>query len=159
MYAAATFSPDGRYRYQLARRWAPGPRVCFVMLNPSTADAECDDPTIRRCIGFARAWGYSSVVVVNLFGLRSTQPSELLKVSLAERIGPENDEWILSAHATSDRTVAAWGDHRAIGQRDRDVMRLLGAELYCIAMTKRGRPRHPLYLKSSSPVASWTPGP
>lgn len=158
MDAAATFSPDGRYRYQLLRRWAPGPRVCFVMLNPSTADAESDDPTIRRCMGFARAWGYGGVVVVNLFALRATHPSDLLKVSLAERIGPGNDKWILRAHATSDRTVAAWGDHRAIGERDRDVIRLLGAELNYIAMSNRGRPRHPLYLKGSSPVASWDPG-
>lgn len=152
---AAIFSPDGRHRYQLTRHWAQGPRVCFVMLNPSTADAESDDPTIRRCIAFARAWEYGGVVIVNLFGLRAIHPSDLLKVSFAERIGPENDSWILRAHATSERTVAAWGEHRAIGERDRDVIRLLDAPLYCIALTNRGRPRHPLYLKGSSRVANW----
>ncbi len=128
------------------------------MLNPSTADADVDDPTIRRCMAFGRAWGYGSLIVVNLFALRATHPSDLLKVPFAERIGPQNDRWILRAHVASDRSVAAWGNHRAIGDRDRDVIRLLDAELDHMALTKGGRPRHPLYLKGSSPVAKWTPG-
>lgn len=78
MERAAEFSGCGRYRYSLRRRWADGgPPACWIMLNPSTADAEKDAPTIRRCIGFSKAWGHNALVVVNLFALRSTDPTAL----------------------------------------------------------------------------------
>src|SRR5262249_14212908 len=94
---AAVISDCGRYRYSLTRRWgdAAEPRALFVMLNPSTADAEQDDPTIRRCIGFAKAWGMGSLEVVNLYALRATDPAALL--SAPDPIGPKNDTMITSA--------------------------------------------------------------
>src|SRR5688500_11357729 len=103
----AVFDRSGRYRYRLWRRWGDGGAVAFVMLNPSTADAERDDPTIRRCGGFARAWGFGSMVVVNLFALRSSDPQRLRRAR--DPVGRENDRHIIDVTGTSDAVVLAWG--------------------------------------------------
>ena len=144
--AGAVFDPSKRYRYGLWRRWAEcGPVVAFVMLNPSTADARCDDPTIRRCGGFARAWGFAAMAVVNLFGLRATDPVRLRRAH--DPVGRDNDRHILAAAARSDALVLAWGNGGGLGGRDRAVRALLtGHQSDCLGLTRAGQPRHPLYL-------------
>jgi hypothetical protein len=145
---SAVFDRSGRYRYALSRRWAPGGAgVAFVLLNPSTADAVRDDPTLRRCIGFARAWGYASLEVVNLFAWRATHP-EALRASPAP-VGPENDGYLLAAARRAARVVLAWGVHGTLDGRDRAVCDLLaqaGRPLECLGITRDGHPRHVLYL-------------
>lgn len=144
----AVISPDGTYRYQLLRRWQKGSSVvAFVMLNPSTADAEVDDPTIRRCIGFARAWGHDAMVVVNLFGYRATQPSEL--TGAGDPVGPDNDRHIKVATAQAERIICAWGAHPLASERLEAVRALLPAEVECLGLTASGQPRHPLYLPAA----------
>src|SRR5262245_52290853 len=107
-HSAAAFSRCRRYRFALWRRWASGPQVLFVMLNPSTADEDCDDATIRRCIGFARSWGFGAMAAGNLFALRSTSPT-VLKTS-RRPVGRGNDAWLVRLQSTSAVVVAAWGN-------------------------------------------------
>jgi hypothetical protein len=144
----ATLSPCGLYRYQLWRVWdETRPRLLFIMLNPSTADAEVDDPTIKKCIKYARAWGYGGLEVVNLYALRSTDPNAL-KGHPNPR-GDENDRYIFESACRAGCIVAAWGQHKAIGARGRYIKRLLaqqGFDLYCLRTTKNGQPWHPLYV-------------
>jgi len=147
--SASGASFDGPYRYLLWRRWAEAASVLFVMLNPSTADAQRDDPTIRRCIGFARAWGFGGVEVVNLFAWRATDPRELRRA--ADPIGPANDRAITLAAARSHAILAAWGVHGALLDRDRQVTALLaGSRVRCLAHTGNGAPRHPLYDRATA---------
>lgn len=117
------------------------------MLNPSTADASRDDPTIRRCVAFARAWGYGGVEVVNLFALRATHPFYLR--ASAEPVGPDNDRHILLAARRAEHTVLAWGIHGELGGRGADVLALLSrrTRALCLGWTRQGHPRHPLYLR------------
>jgi hypothetical protein len=119
--------------------------VTFVMLNPSTADAEKFDPTVRRCFGYACDWGFGSLEVVNLFALRSTYPAVLSKA--ADPVGPENDAVILKAVKESDLAIAAWGIHGKLRGRDREVAELITdvKDLHCIGTTKAGNPLHPLH--------------
>src|SRR5262249_6763346 len=123
----ATFSPCRRYRYALQRRWADGPAVCWVMLNPSSADEHRDDPTIRRCVGFSQSWGYAGLVAVNLFASRTPDPAALW--SVADPVGPGNDAAIRGAAAGASLVVAAWGDQARLPfrARCRVVERLLAA--------------------------------
>jgi hypothetical protein len=145
----ATISSCETYRYQLWREWdASLPRVLFIMLNPSTADAARDDPTIRKCIAYARAWGHGSLEVVNLFAVRSTSPA--LIYTHADPIGRSNDPLILESAYRSQLIVAAWGTHGEHRARDRHVGALLslhGFKLHCLKVTDKGLPNHPLYLK------------
>lgn len=141
--AGATFGPDRVYRYRLWRRWADGPTVCWVMLNPSTADEATLDPTIRRCVGFSRAWGYGALEVVNLFALRSTDPAGLYDHPAP--IGPDNDRHIAEADQACDLTVCAWGVHGELAGRGADVLEMLGRPM-ALRLTKDGHPNHPLYL-------------
>ena len=152
MRRGAVFSADRRYRYTLTRRWRSGPRICFVMLNPSTADAERDDPTIRRCIGYARAWGFGGLTVVNLFALRSTDPARLEQVG--DPVGPDNDRHLRRAFRSARLTVAAWGAHRATRARAGEVGRWLH-DAACFGVTRDGSPRHPLYLRASVRPQAW----
>lgn len=94
-YIVTSASISGDYRYRLGRAWAGGPTCTFIMLNPSTADADQDDPTIRRCVGFAKALGCGALEVVNLYAYRATNPRDLLRQD--ERVGPENDYWLREA--------------------------------------------------------------
>jgi hypothetical protein len=142
----AIISECGRYRYSLQREADPDGResVLFVMLNPSTADAMQDDPTIRRCVGFARAWGASELLVGNLFAYRATQPDELY--SALDPIGPDNDFWLRSLSARSAMVVCAWGAHPMAKRRAIEVRAMLGREIHHLGLTKDGAPKHPLYL-------------
>ena len=145
----ADFSDDRVYRYRLWREWDDSlPSCLFVMLNPSTADATQDDPTIRRCIDYARGWGYGALTVGNLFALRATDPTELYRAD--DPVGePANDDALMAMHEAATLTVLAWGVHGGYRDRDRQVLDLLGRmswrSVYCLGATKNGSPRHPLY--------------
>lgn len=153
--SGANFSEDGVYRYALWRLWGenvvtPHNRLTWIMLNPSSANEVEDDPTIRRCQSFARAWGHSGVYIVNLFAYRSTDPKKLRKV--ADPVGPKNNMVILSSVLHSSRVVAAWGIHGSLLARADKVMDLLAphCSLLCLGRTKGGQPRHPLYLRQNT---------
>ncbi len=147
MISSAKLSEDGHYRYTLERRWGDGKTVVFVMLNPSTADASQDDPTIRRCVNFARLWGYSGLVVVNLYAWRDGDPNNLPDTR-DEAIGPENDEAILDSARRAHLVVCAWGTHGAKWGRGDEVLKMLRAHTvpHALRLTKDGHPSHPLYL-------------
>lgn len=143
---AAAFDRTRRYRYSLMRAWGDGPRAVFVMLNPNAADATRDDPTIRRCVGFARRWGYGSVEVVNLFGLRARDPRDLARA--ADPVGPDNDRYLRAAVRRADLVVCAWGASRIAARRAAAARDLWdGSPLRCLGRTRSGAPRHPLYLR------------
>ena len=145
MHRSAEISPCGTYRYSLGRCWEQTSSVNFVMLNPSTADADIDDPTIRRCIGFAKAWGYGSIVVTNLFAFRATNPADMAKA--ADPIGPENDDHIREVAFNEVKVVCAWGTHGvARAGRVRSMLRDMGTPTFALRLTKGGCPSHPLYL-------------
>lgn len=148
----ATFSRCGAYRYALRRAWdASRPPALFVGLNPSTADAERDDPTIRRCIRFARDWGYGGVLVGNLFAFRATRPVDLK--AAAAPVGRANDRWLRALAGEAAIVVVAWGNDGRHRGRDRAVLDLLGA-VHCLGTTRSGAPRHPLYVRAAAtPVA------
>lgn len=162
IHRSAEISECGRYRWWLRRSWTlrddrwlrvPGRGVCcFVMLNPSTADAERDDPTIRRCIGFAKKWGYDTLSVRNLFPYRATNPKELLTASHVTG-GTRGDVELLAA-MTANLVVCAWGANVPFS-RDKEALAMFddqfpGVQLYCLGVTKQGFPRHPLYVKSDA---------
>jgi hypothetical protein len=159
--SGAGLSPCGRYRYWLTRTWDPAvPPVCWLMLNPSTADASIDDPTIRRCMAFARAWGAGGIAVVNLFALRATDRRELRRHPhpVAEQgIGGThplyenvNDAWIIN-QSDGRRLIVAWGCEGTHLARDRAVLKLLAnRRVECLGVTKDGHPRHPLYLADAT---------
>ena len=157
----ADLSPCGVYRYRLTRHWDSSlPRVRWVMVNPSTADASVDDPTIRRCMAFSRAWGCGSLVVVNLYAYRATDPDDLIRQFKAgvDVVGPDNDAAIVDACGTG-LTVAAWGAQHWAQQRAKRVLtllRLAGARLHRIGVTKDGMPRHPLYVRGDAVPVSLT---
>jgi hypothetical protein len=147
MHRYAELSLDGIYRYNLERRWAEGPMALFVMLNPSTADAAVDDPTIRKCIGFARRWGMGGVRVVNLYAARATDPKALRDFS--DPVGPVNNTAIERAVHESPIIVAAWGANPGpLPGRIPHVKALIragGKDAMTLGLTKHGQPRHPLY--------------
>jgi hypothetical protein len=144
---------NGIYRYSLSREWDDGRgTVLWIMLNPSTADAIVNDPTIRRCIGFSRAWGAKRLDIRNLFAYRATDPADMVKADgrRVDIIGPENDERIAAAHGTAMTTIVAWGAHPIAAVRSRVVRRMLfGRPVFCLGTTKAGAPRHPLYVPSN----------
>lgn len=144
--SAATISECGKYRYKLYRAWDTLlPPIVWIMLNPSTADALADDPTIRKCIAFSKRLGHGSLYVVNLFALRSTNPIKLC--SAADPIGPENDATIRDV--CRDRSViAAWGSNKMAKARSKDVGKLLAeaSSVRCLRLTGGGMPWHPLYV-------------
>lgn len=183
----ASISACGRYRYRLWREWRlwpePAkwhmwtdddgkpivdgagaqlgePKSCiFIMLNPSTADGDEDDPTIRRCVGFARHWGYDRLDVINLFAYRATAPEALLSLNDADDpVGPENrrhfDRVLFDGHPVG-LIICAWGAHGCHLGQDETVLGWLGRrERFALGLTKEGHPRHPLYLKrDAQPIA------
>lgn len=156
MERGAYISACGLYRYSLWRQWAPGPRVMFIGLNPSTADATLDDPTIRRCIGFARAWGYSGLMMTNLFAWRDTEPRNMMAVT--DPVGPDNDRVLRLGYERAALTVAAWGAHGTHDGRDK-VIRAMLPDLHYLRLTKHGHPGHPLYLPAALQPVKWmSPG-
>ncbi len=139
----AVISDDCLYRYKLWRIWdSQKPSVMFLMLNPSTADSNEDDPTIRRCINFAKSWGYGGLYVGNLYAFRSTDPKALKTVS--DPIGPENLKHVSEMVDMVDAVVYAWGANARIYK---ELLRITGSKSYYIALTKDQLPRHPLYLR------------
>jgi hypothetical protein len=141
------------YRYRLERHWCEGRGLCaFVMLNPSTADEHRDDPTIRRCIGFARHWGYAGLIVANLFARRATDPLTLFAAH--DPVGdPANRDAILGAIDEAALILCAWGHFPAAADRGRQAIALVhqrGGTPYCLGLTKRGAPRHPLYVPATT---------
>jgi hypothetical protein len=151
--SGAWVSDDGLYRYRLWRRWDDGARpMVFLMLNPSTADAKTDDPTIRRCIGFAKREGCGAIQVVNLYALRATNPAHLLDHPDPE--GPDNCmAWAEVLHEGDPLVVAAWGGGVTMdGLPESKALRSAGRSWVCFGITKTGAPRHPLYLGNSVPL-------
>lgn len=154
----ADISGCGKYRYRLWRRWnSSQPSCVFIMLNPSTADYELDDPTIRRCVGFAWRENCGGIQVVNLFAFRATDPAQLRDYS--DPIGRRNDEHIDTVTNTAmGPIILAWGTHGALRNRDIAVLeRLKNLPLKCLGMTKGGNPKHPLYLPKDSPLVDFRP--
>lgn len=157
----AILSPDGVYRYRLWRIWDDDLAPCaFVMLNPSTADASQDDPTIRRCMGFAKRWGSGGIVVVNLFAVRATDPADLDRAPPDGLVGPDNDVHLRATFRVVDMVVCAWGAIEASvcanairATTVRHVLNLIPreVEVCCLGRTKGGHPRHPLYLRADTP--------
>jgi hypothetical protein len=150
----SVWSPDNLYRYVLWRTFCEQPRnyVMFVGLNPSTADDTKDDPTLRRCIGFARAWGFDALCMTNLFAYRATDPRQMKGYS--RPIGHENDRWLTACAREANLVVAAWGTTGQFMARDEEVRSLLD-DLHVLDLTKGGHPRHPLYARGSSRPLPW----
>lgn len=156
---SAIFGGDSdEYRYELRRWWGDGPLAAFVGLNPSTAGGDEDDPTIRRCCGFARSWGCAGVIMVNAFAYRSTDP-RVLKARPAP-VGPRNDDYIRMAAQRAEIVVVCWGaPGGARGRRDQadpygsvPVVEVLREwRLECLGKNRDGSPRHPLYLRADTP--------
>ena len=165
---------EGGYRYKLGRDWSgeqypqlpldvvlesagiiesrdpkqPFRYALFIMLNPSTADATRDDPTVAKCIRLARRWGFDGLQVRNIFAIRGTDPA-VIKTAV-DPVGPKNDAAIVEAAADPrcGLIVAAWGNHGSFGNRSQQVKKLLeelGKPVYCFRMSKHGEPEHPLY--------------
>lgn len=149
----AIFSPCRKYRYTLWRRWGDDWETNFCMfigLNPSTADEINDDPTVRRCINFSKAWGYSALLMTNIFAYRATDPRDMKAID--EPIGPENDRYLIEHAAKASIVVAAWGNHGAYRDRH-NLIKAMIPNLHCLKTSKLGMPAHPLYLpKDLNPI-------
>lgn len=147
----AEISACGKYRYRLWRVWdRTKPFVTFLMLNPSTADENIDDPTIRRCIGFAKSWGYGGIIVCNLFAFRSTDPKALLKVD--DPIGEENKQHIKECVDMSEKVICAWGNGnilKILSKKFNYMFSTFGMKLHYLDLSKDNIPKHPLYLKKN----------
>ncbi len=160
LFTSAMLSPCGAYRYTLSRVWDFQRPLCFwIGLNPSTADARQDDPTIRRCMDFARRWKKGGIRMLNLFALRATSPTKLGQHE--DPIGPENDGRLIreltsqEARRPGTLIIACWGAHGSHRNRAEAVRDLLVAEsrrvpLFCLGRNRDSSPKHPLYLKSST---------
>jgi hypothetical protein len=152
---AAHFSECGRYRYLLTREFGGESTCLFVMLNPSTADAEQNDPTIRRCISFAQRESFGRLEVVNLYGFRSASPSVLFATD--DPVGDGNDREIMAALARADSVIVAWGNH-AKDDRVAEVQELIGESSKLTAhfgKTLQNQPKHPLYLRSDAELITY----
>ena len=144
LFSNAFFSKDRKHRYALWRVWNNKlPKVLFIGLNPSTADEVKDDPTIRRCINYAKDWGYGGYIMGNIFAYRSTDPKNL-KIT-TDPIGIDNNSWLIKLHSEASLTIGAWGNHGKYLDRGEEVSNLID-NLYCLRITKEGHPSHPLYL-------------
>jgi len=151
--AKAEISTCGLYRYELTRRWVEDAKeVVYVMLNPSTADGDQDDPTIRKCVGFAHRWGFGAIKVVNLFAFRATQPKDMLAAE--DPVGVANTVHLVKAFTQASMVVCAWGGtaQPLVAQRSQEVVSLITQlhlpkdKFWCLGYTKLGNPRHPLML-------------
>lgn len=150
--------PERTYRYALTRTWGNGERIVWIMLNPSSADCFTDDPTIRRCRSFTRRLvpEAGGLAVVNLYGLRATNPADLW--TSEDPIGPDNDYFIGSRATRAQTVIAAWGVHGARNGRATQVATLLaevGVQLMCLGVTKGGHPKHPLYVPGDTPLVQY----
>ena len=149
----ARFSPCGNYRYAFWGVWDDSmPLVAFIGLNPTRVDAQRNNPTINRCIGFARAWGYGGVCLVNLFAYLATTPQELMQAR--DPVGPDNDAWLEEVAGTIPILVAAWGNDGTYLGRSAQVRELI-PDLQVLKLNKSGEPAHPLYLKGDLTPVPW----
>ncbi|MEO0502433.1 MAG: DUF1643 domain-containing protein [Pseudomonadota bacterium] len=155
--STAIYSDCERYRYSLTRVWdAAGRRVNFVMLNPSTATEVQNDPTVERCERRARALGYGSFAVTNIFAWRDTDPRAMR--AAMDPVGPGNDAAITDRAAWADDVVAAWGTHGAHlnrGAAVRDLLIRSGKRLFHLGLSKAGHPKHPLYIPYAQQPETW----
>jgi len=168
-HASAVVDPTGAYRYALWRWWTEDPSdlrfVNFVMLNPSTADGEKDDPTIKKCMAYADAWGFRRMGVTNLFALRSTDPtnietgwSDVIKKKVADPIGPQNDETIIGVATHATAIICAWGNDGWLLDRPAAVKQLLrpfASKLHFLRLNGTGEPAHPLFLSGAITPTRW----
>ena len=157
-HSVAIYSACEKYRYSLTRVWNPkGPRVMFVMLNPSTASEVQNDPTVERCERRARHLGYGAFRVTNIFAWRATDPRKMRAAS--EPIGPQNKETLTEGGAWADHIIAAWGVHGSHldqGPRVAKDLAQMSVPLFHLGLTKAGHPRHPLYLSYAQQPEIWT---
>lgn len=155
----AIFSTDHKYRYVLTRRWdLLKPCVAFIGLNPSTADADKNDATIRKCIKYAKDWGYGGLIMLNAFGYRSTDWTALK--GHKDPWGKANGKYLTTIKNHCDKIIAAWGNHLldidpTDGYTAEYIVSELGNKLYFLKMTKQGQPSHPLYLKGDLKPRPW----
>jgi hypothetical protein len=141
----AVFSPCRHYRYEWWSRWSEGPYCLFICLNPSTADEHQEDPTVKRCIDYAKRWGYGALCMVNLFAWRATDPEEMKRQ--ANPIGPDNDATLVRLAKEAGIVIAAWGTEGAHQGRGAAVVSMLPG-LHALTRNQDGSPGHPLYLKA-----------
>lgn len=143
----ALISEDGKYRYSLTREWDPyKPKVLFVGLNPSTADQSLDDPTVGKCVRFAKHWGFGGLLIGNLFAIRSSSPEAIYTEE--DPVGIENDKHLLKMASQAELVVACWGNHGMFKDRALEVCNLI-PHMKCLIKNKTGQPRHPLYIRLS----------
>jgi hypothetical protein len=141
----AIFSEDRKHRYALFREWdLSKPSLMFIGLNPSTADEKADDPTIRRCIGFAKRWGFGKLIVANLFSFRTPSPKELFRSENPVR--KENDYWLERLSREAQKVILAYGNQGKFKNRHGEILKIIESP-YCIQKSKTGMPMHPLYLR------------
>lgn len=142
MEKKAIISKDKIYRYKLSRTWdSTKPTILFIGLNPSIANENVDDPTITRCINFAKDWGYGTLLMANLFAFRSTYPKNIYLID--DPIGKDNDHYLLECVIQSDLIVACWGNNGTYMNREKVITELV-PNLYCLQKNKNGTPHHPL---------------
>ena len=155
----AKLSDNRKYRYILYRAWGKRiPYALFILLNPSTADETTNDPTVRRCISFAKICGYGAMSIVNLFAYRTTDPKELQRCLYP--FGNENMFWIQEAISHADIIIAAWGTKGNYKNQDKAVMCMVeqtGMQIKCLGITKSGHPKHPLYLSRNTELINYKP--
>lgn len=146
----ACISDDELYRYWLTRSWAShsGQEAVFVLLNPSKANALVNDPTVTRCIGFARAWGYDRLRILNLFAFRATDPKEL--AAAADPIGPLCLTYLEDGLLNAGVVIAGWGAHKRAAARALDIPPLATRPLMALAINADGSPKHPLYVRADT---------
>ena len=155
--STAVYSDCGTYRYSLTRIWDPsGPKVMFVMLNPSTATEVQNDPTIERCERRARTLGYGGFQATNIFAYRATDPRDMR--ASADPVGPENEATIVQGAVWADQVICAWGTHGAHldqGPRMAVLLRQIGKPLLHLGLSKAGHPKHPLYIAYAQQPEAW----
>ena len=157
---SALISNCQQYRYWLQRPsevdQPAKPAAVFVMLNPSSADTEVDDPTIRRCRQFAKIWRCAGLMVANLYALRSAKPGLLWQHD--DPVGPDNDYWLATLATRHSDIICAWGNsaEQSRVEKFQQITQLAEARLWCLGTTKTGAPRHPLYVRFNQPLIKWS---
>lgn len=161
MIRSAIISDCGTYRYRLERKFGDGPTMMFIMVNPSVADAEVDDQTIKKCVGFAERAGYGRIIVGNKFAFRATEITDLRGV--ADPVGPDNDRHLDAMISEADRVVVGWGAlaklPEVLRSRWKDIVRLAdrrGVELFAIGTNADKHPKHPQMTGYLVPIEPWS---
>ena len=154
MRSEALFSRCRLYRYTLWRVWDQNrPYVAFIGLNPSTADEVRNDPTVRRCIGYAQDWKFGGMCMLNIFAYRATDPKVMFDHPTP--VGPRNDHWIRKVTQEAGLVVAAWGNHGQHLSRSARIMTIATVPMKCLGVTGAGMPKHPLYVRKDVMLEDW----